>query len=226
MSEAANSAPVVILISALALLLTRAPVCRAQGQAPGRAEVISQLRKGNNQKALSLATEALKSAPRDCSLLSLQGIALTGLGEPQPALQSFQRSLTTCPAYLPALEGAAQLEYPQHGSEAVPLLNRILVVQLENPTANAILATELRTQGRCGDELSHYQFTRPLFPSHPDLLQGYGACLAGTGDLTSALATYQQLLASNPNETIRYDVALLQWKTHANDDALATLVPS
>ncbi len=99
-------------------------------------------------------------------------------------------------------------------------------MQLENPTANAILATELRTQGRCGDELSHYQFTRPLFPSHPDLLQGYGACLAGTGDLTSALATYQQLLASNPNETIRYDVALLQWKTHANDDALATLVPS
>lgn len=213
------------LVPALSFLSTGAPPAGAQASTPGRADIIRFLRKGENQEALLLTQAALKTAPHDCSLLSLEGIAFTGLSQPQPALQSFQKALDSCPAYLPALEGAAQIEYAQHGSEAVPLIERILVVQPENPTANAMLATALRAQGRCGDALSHYTASKPLFPSRPDLLQGYGTCLANTGNLDGALAIYQQLLASSPNGTIRYDVALLQWKAHANDAALANLAP-
>ena len=88
-----------------------------------------------------------------------------------------------------------------------------------------MLATLLRTQGNCSEALSHYDASKPLWPGRPDLLQGYGSCLATTGDLSSALAIYVQLLASSPRDDIRYDVALLQWKTHASDDALATLAP-
>lgn len=213
------------LLVAVALLSAGTPPGRAQGNAPGRAEVVSQLQRGKNQEALSLAAEALKSAPHDCSLLSLQGIAHTALQQPQPALQSFRQALTYCPAYLPALEGAAQIEYAQKGPETIPLLERILKLQPENPTANAMLATALHNQRKCQDALRHYDLSKALFPSRPDLEQGYGTCLADTGDLNAALAHYQQLLASHPNDTIRYDVALLQWKTHANDDALATLAP-
>ena len=88
-----------------------------------------------------------------------------------------------------------------------------------------MFATSLRAQGKGSDALSHYQASSALFPSRPDLLQGYGACLADTDDLNNALTVYQQLLISNPDQTIRYDTALLQWKTNAKDDALATLAP-
>lgn len=195
----------------------------AQGKLPGRAEIVQQLQRGDNQSAVSLAQEALKAAPRDCALLSLEAIAQTGLHQQETALASFLKALSFCPAYLPALEGAAQIKYAQKSPEAEPLLRRILTITPENPTANAMLATTLRAQSNCPDALSHYESSKPLFPARPDLLEAYGACLADTGDLKSALTQYLELLASNPNDTIRYDVALLQWKTHSNDDALATL---
>lgn len=198
---------------------------QAQAAAPSRAEIIQQLQRGENQAALSLARRALERAPRDCSLLSLEGIALTGLQQPQQALGSFREALTYCPKYLPALEGAAQIEFAQNGADTGALLDRILAVQPGNPTANAMLATTLRAQGKCAEALPHYVASEALFSSRPDLVESYGGCLADTGNFTSALASYRQLLASHPNDTIRYDFALLQWKTHANEDALATLTP-
>ena len=155
----------------------------------------------------------------------MQGVAFTGLQKTQDALKSFREALTHCPEYLPALEGAAQIEFAQKGTDTVALLDRILALRAEDPTANAMLATVLRAQGRCPEALDHYVASEALFPSRPDLLESYGGCLADTGSLTSALASYKQLLASHPNDTVRYDVALLQWKTHANDDALETLTP-
>ena len=168
---------------------------------------------------------ALKHAPQDCSLLALKGVTLTALKDTPSALASFRQALTLCPKYLPALEGAVQIEYTPDSAEAVPLLERILAIQPENPTANAMLATTLRGQGKCADALKYFNASQALFPSRPDLQQHYGACLADTGDLAAALAVYGQLLASRPNDFIRYNVALLQWKTHANPDALNTLTP-
>lgn len=189
------------------------------------AEIVAQLRARNNQEASLLATRALKAHPGDCKLLSLNAVALTGLSKTNEALNFFKKALTKCPAYLPALEGAAQIEYAQESPEAVPLLNRVLAVQPGNATAHAMLATTLRAKGNCEDALSHFAATKALFPTRPDLLQGYGYCLVQTGDLKVALAQYLDLLESHPNDKVRYNVALLQWKTHAADDALATLAP-
>ena len=167
----------------------------------------------------------LKQTPQDCSLLSLQGVAFSALLDPQRALHSFERALTLCPKYLPALEGAAQIDFAQHRPEAISLLKRILAAQADNPTANAMLATRLREEGQCKEAISYYVASLNLYPGRPDLLQGYAGCMAKSGDLTSALALYQKLLVSDPNDSIRYDVALLQWRTHAPADALATLDP-
>ncbi len=212
-------------VALIPIICASAAVSLAQGKPVGRAEVIQQLQNGNNQAALSFAEEALKAAPRDCALLSLSAIAQTGLHQQERALASFQKALTFCPAYLPALEGVAQIRYAQGSTEAAPLLRRILALKPEDPTANAMLATTLRKEGSCADALGHFEASKPLFPSRPDLVEAYATCLADIGDLPSALAQYLHLLASNPNDTIRYNVALLQWKTHANDDALASLAP-
>jgi len=213
------------ILSVLSILWIGLAVSPAQGDSADRAAVVGELRKGNPQGALLLAKEALRSAPRDCSLLALEALAYTGLLQTQPALESFRKALTFCPTYLPALEGAAQIEYAQRSPGAIPLLHRILAVRPEDPTANAMLATTLRTDGRCPDAIGHYERSQALFATRPDLLQGYGSCLAQTGDYNAAIVPYRQLLASHPTDSIRYDVALLQWKTHANDDALATLAP-
>ena len=214
-----------LALLSLSLFHATALLASAQGAPVGRAEIVQQLHQGNNQAALALAKDALKASPRDCALLSLQAIALTGLHEAQPALGSFLKALTYCPAYLPALEGAAQIEYAQASPDAAQLLERILVLKPADPTANAMLASLRRKERRCPEALSHYEAGKALFPTRPDLVEGYGSCLAEGGDYKSALPLYVQLLASNPNDSIRYDVALLQWKTHDNDAAIATLAP-
>ena len=218
---------VALFSSLLALLCLPgfAAFLHAQAPPPARAEIIQDLKSGNAQGALARAQTALQQTPHDCTLLSLEAIAFSALSETTQALSSFHSALTSCPDYLPALEGAAQIEFTHHQAEAVPLLHRILVAQPQNVTAHAMLATALRGQGRCSESLSHYSASQPLFTSRPDLEQGYAACLADIGDLNAALPLYQHLLASNPNDTIRYDVALLQWKTHSPADALATLDP-
>ncbi len=197
----------------------------AQTVAPNRTDVIEALRRGDNQSALTLAAAALIQTPRDCSLLSLKAVAYNGQAEPEKALSSFQEALSICPKYLPALEGAAQIEFAQHRPETIPLLERVLVEQPENSTANAMLATMLRSHQRCKEALPFYAASKALFSLRPDLLQGYAGCLVTTGDLASGLALYKRLLESRPDDTIRYDVALLQWKTHAPVDALGTLDP-
>ena len=187
--------------------------------------MIGELKSGNYEEALALAADALRLRPRDCELLSLKAVALTGVGDAEAALKSFQQALNSCPAYLPALEGAAQIDYARRSPEAVPLLTRALTVQPGNLTAHAMLASALESQGKCADALVHFEASKPLFPSRPDLLQAYGSCLAKIGDVKAALDQYLLLLATNPDDNIRYDVALLQWKTHADADALHTLAP-
>ena len=211
-----------LLFSTLCLHLA---IAAAQSAPAIRPEIIRQLQLGDNVAALSLAQEALRATPHDCILLSLQAVAETGLQHQEAALASFQKALSFCPAYLPALEGAAQIEYARQRPDASPLLLRILAVQPENVTAHAMLASSLRAQQDCSHALPHFEASKALFPSRPDLLEGYGSCLAEAGDLSSALQAYQQLLATNPNDLIRYDVALLQWKAQADDDALTTLAP-
>lgn len=206
-------------------IVVMAGTSSAQTASSVRNEVIRALRTGDNQAALLLAQEGLKTAPRDCTILSLRAIALLNLEQPENALESFQQALSNCPGYLPALEGAAQIVYADKKSEARPLLGRILAVQPDNVIAHAMLATILRSEDDCAGALPHFALSSSLFTSRPDLLLSYGACLAYTGDLASALVRYQELLIAKPDDTIRYDVALLQWKTKANDDALTTLAP-
>ena len=196
-----------------------------QSIASARASIVAKLHEGDDAAALSLAEAALRSAPRDCALLSLQGIAHAGLRQPKYALQSFQLALTYCPKYLPALEGAAQIEVALGSMNAVPLLERVLAINPANVLAHSTLANLLRSEGKCEQALVHYEASRQLFAAHPELHQGYGTCLAGTGDLQAALVQYRELLTSEPNDRIRYDVALLEWRTHATNDALATITP-
>lgn len=197
----------------------------AQQQSSDAAQIISSLRQGDNAQALSMADRALNAHPGDCRLLSLKGMALSGMNEPAKSLSAFERALTRCPDYLSALEGAAQIEYAQHDIAAIPMLKRILKIKPENVTAEAMLASIYRGRGDCTDALSHFEASKPLFSSRPELLRGYGSCLAQAGKYNAALPIYQELLEGHSSDSIRYDVAFLQWKMGSASEALATLAP-
>ncbi|MDQ2842909.1 MAG: hypothetical protein M3Y72_18100 [Acidobacteriota bacterium] len=217
--------PLRLSLVLLAITSIAASAPSAQSMTRSQRDVEEALHRGANQEAVTLAQHGLKVAPRDCALLSLEAIAQAGLKDLHAALQSFQKALSFCPTYLPALKGAAQIESARANPDAVLLLERILTLQPQDAGVQALLATALRAQDRCADALVHYQAAKALYSSRPDLVEGNASCVARTGDMKSALALYLQLLATDPSNAVRYDVALLQWKTQAPDDALATLAP-
>ncbi len=218
---------------AVALLLGFLPAAaagQAAGQAVGSAgggdePIIAALRRGSNQEALEATRSALLRRPGDCRLLSLQGLAYTGLGQAEAALASFREALGRCPAYLPALEGAAQIEYGRHDPAAVGTLGRILAAEPENVPAHAMLASTLAEAGKCTESLSHFVAARAAFPSRPEFQQRYAACLAETGDSRAALGQYKELAARQPTDASVYNVAVLEWKLRELDQAMATLAP-
>lgn len=207
------------------LLLGLVLAARAQQPDPAVSEIVSQLREGNMQQALELANTSLTSHPENCQVLSLQAVAFAGLHQQDSALHSFQRALTKCPGYLPALEGAAQIDFSQHSAAAAPLLRRILAIQPDNIPAHAMLASALQEHGDCAASLPHFAASEPLFDSQPVLRQNYANCLAKTGDLANALQQYTALVANDPSDANHYNLAVLQWRNKNPQQALATLEP-
>lgn len=188
-------------------------------------EISAALRRGDNVQALFLAQRALQRQPGDCRVLSLQALAFLASSQTDAALQSFQRALKTCPDYLPALEGAAQIEVSRRSAAAVPLLTRALAVDPKNTTAHGMLASALQAENKCEQALPHFVASEALFVRNPGWQQGYAACLALTGDTEGALQQYRYLAATHPDPAYTLDIAMLEWQAHRPAEVLQTLEP-
>ncbi|ACO32300.1 TPR domain protein [Acidobacterium capsulatum ATCC 51196] len=199
---------------------------RAQSAEQGTQQVVQFLQQHEYRQSLSQADQLLTTAPRDCRLLSLRGMALTGLQKSVEAEQSFKQALRNCPNDLLALEGAAQIAYAQRQrQDAVLLLQRILRINPENMTANAMLASIYRSSGKCEKALPYFAASAQMFPQRPQYQQAYAYCLADTAHYAQAAANYEQVLSRHPGKTARFNLALVQWKLHKESLALATLRP-
>src|ERR1700751_5320316 len=109
------------------------------GQSSGAAsdDAVTLLRKGDFTAALSLADQALKQNPHDCRMLTVRGLALKNSGKPTEAQQAFGTAASSCPKFLPALEGLAELQYAQHSPQAAATLEKMLLLQPDNQTTHA-----------------------------------------------------------------------------------------
>jgi cytochrome c-type biogenesis protein CcmH/NrfG len=67
---------------------------------------------------------ALLKFPQSAQLWTLHGIAYSGAEREKEALASFRNTRKISPDYLPALEGAAQLEYRAASGAAIPTRDR------------------------------------------------------------------------------------------------------
>jgi tetratricopeptide (TPR) repeat protein len=208
----------------LPILLIAIAVGQTATDSVGR--ITSALRNNDSDQALQLLDPALREQPNNPQLWTLQGLAYSGKGDQKAALASFQRALKVSPNYLPALEGASQLEYNAGSAEAVPLLQRVLRLQPNDPTTHAMLAVLAYKKGDCAGAVQHFAQSGSLMDSQPGALQEYGACLMKLKETEKAISVFQRILSSQPDDPrARRGLAAVELTAGRPQDALTTLQP-
>lgn len=188
--------------------------------------ITSALQGRDFQRALELLRPALEKSPRNPQLWVLQGLAYSGVGNSKSALASYKQATTILPDYLPALEGAAQIEYEAGSADAVPLLRHILKLRPDDTTSHAMLAVMAEKKSDCATAVENYAASGALLHSQPEALQGYGMCLLKLNETDKAILVFQQLVDAAPeNPRWRRGLAAVQLASAKPQDAIATLQP-
>jgi tetratricopeptide (TPR) repeat protein len=194
---------------------------------PNSVELVSAALRANDfDKAVSLTRSALQHAPNNPQLWTLQGIAFSSKGDNQQALAAFQRALKISPDNIAALAGAAQIHYQAGSQGAVPLLNHLLQLRPDDPTASAMLAVLEFRNGNCAASANHFQKAGALVDSQLDALHAYATCLVRLKRLDDAIATFEKAVALRSNDPQELRVlASIQLLAHKPQAAAATLRP-
>lgn len=184
------------------------------------------LQSGEFDRALALLRPALQQSPANPQLWMLQGLAESGKGDRKSALASYQAALKFSPEYLPALEGAAQLQYEAGSPAAASLLERILRLRPGDLTSNAMLAVLDYKRGDCAGAVQHFSQSEPALASQPGALQEYGFCLWKVKQTDKALQIFQRLMEDHPDDArARRALAAVQLSADQPQKAFATLQP-
>jgi tetratricopeptide (TPR) repeat protein len=188
--------------------------------------ITSALRTGQFDQALQLLQPELQLNPQSAQLWTLRGIALSGKGDKKGALGAFRHALGISANYLPALEGAAQIEYEDDGKDAAALLQHVLELRPNDATSHAMLAVLAYRRGDCATAVRHFEQSGPLADSQTGTLLGYGDCLVKLKELDKAVSVFSRALAqSSADAKVRYRLASVQMMARRPKDAIATLQP-
>ena len=191
------------------------------------ADIAAALQAREFSKALALLRLALQQAPGDPRLWAMQGAAYAGSGSTKEALSSFRKALKISPDYLPALRGAAQIEYDDASAEGIPLLQRILRQHPEDSTGHGMLAVLEYQQGKCEDAVVHFEKAQAVLESRTSAQHAYATCLVKIQRYAEAVKILDRVVNQDPaNEHERQLLAAVQLIAHQPTEALATLQPN
>ena len=186
--------------------------------------ITSALSRGEFDKALQVIEPALQGTPKNPQLWMLQGLAYSGKGDRKAALASYQKAIKIAPDYLPALEGAAQVEYDAGSPSAIPLLQHVLRLRPNDSTSHAMLAVLAYKKHDCATAVQHFAQSGSLLNSQPGALQEYGACLMELRQTDKAIPVFQQILVAHPDDPrARRSLAAVQLAAEQPEAALVTL---
>lgn len=189
-------------------------------------EIVSDLQAGKYSEARILLDRALKQSPRDARLLTLNGLALVQSGERTEALRSFNRALESSPNYVPALEGAAQIEYETGSPRAAALLKRLVKIRPGDQTSHALLAAIAFKHGDCETVRIEFPLGHPGASSEAAALHEYGSCLVQRKRPQEAVPVFQRICELKPHDPAAiYDLAAVQFLAARFNDVIATLNP-
>lgn len=216
--------PICLLLAALCFLFP--PVAWTQASADPTQAIASALNDQQFDRALQLLQPALQQFPGNAELWAMQGVAYAGEGNKKEALAAFRKSLRLSPDYLPALQGAAQIEYEAGSPSAISLIERVLRQRPGDRTGHGMLAVLEYQQGNCAAALPHFEKAGELFDSQVSALHAYGICLVRLKQLDRAAAVFQRAVALQPGDAQECRLlASIQLMAHKPQDALSTLSP-
>jgi tetratricopeptide (TPR) repeat protein len=188
--------------------------------------IYSALQGGNFKQALNLIRLALAHFPNESQLWAMQGVAYAGEKNQSAALASFRHAIKLSPDYLPALQGAAQIEYDKGKPEAIPLIKHILQLKPGDPTSYGMLALLEYQQKDCKAAVEDFEKTGTLFDAQPAALHANAICLVRLKRFDQAALIFERTLALNPDdERERQLLAAVQVMADKPADALITLAP-
>jgi tetratricopeptide (TPR) repeat protein len=198
----------------------------AQSSDDAMSQIALALRNQDFQKALELIRPALQAFPRNSQLWTMQGAGYAGEGHTKEALASFRNALKISPDYLPALEGAIQIEYEAGDPAAIPLLKRVLQLRPTDATSHGMLAVLEYQQGDYAAAAVHFEKVGSLFDSKPSALHAYAICLVKLNQPDKAAKIFQRALILDPSDRQeRRVLASVQLMAHQPQEALAALEP-
>lgn len=209
----------------MACLLT-ALCAVAQGPQPTFQSTVEALKARNYSAALQMASTLVQAHPRDPRAWTLQGTALQDLGRTDKSLGAFQRALEIQPDFLPALEGAAQLEYSTSDPNGTALLERLVHVDPGNQTAHAMLAALAFKRKDFATAATHFERSPEAIASNQSALVEFGLCLIHLRRFQDAVPVFQRLLAARPDDWhSRYNLGLAQFLADQKSESILTLRP-
>jgi tetratricopeptide (TPR) repeat protein len=209
-----------------AIFLGVATLVLAQADREVTASVASAVAAKDFDKALEQLQPALKQFPDDAKLWTLEALALAGKGQTNQALAAYEKALKISPEFVPALEGAAQIEYKAGDQTAVPLLKHLVRLRPNDPTSHAMLAVLAEKRGDCPQAVEEYGLSGVLLDSQAALRTGYAACLLELKRTDEAIALLQKSVDANAADPeARYRLAEAQLVAERPDAALETLAP-
>ena len=213
-------------LSCISLLVLLFRVGPAQTGQDRTAPIISALQEHRYDEALRLLRPALSASPDDSQLWTMQGVAYNGQGDKKEALNSFRHALKISPDNIPALQGAAQINYDAGDPAGIPLLEHLLKLSPNDLTSHGMLAVLEYQQGECSAAVVHFERAAQLFASQLPALHAYGTCLVKLNRLDQAADAFSKSLALNPDDRHeRQILASVQLMAHQPQQAIATLDP-
>ncbi|HXG33840.1 MAG TPA: tetratricopeptide repeat protein [Bryobacteraceae bacterium] len=195
-------------------------------QVGGVEAVLRALERKQFQEALRLLAPLVRSAPENPRLRTLEGMALNGLGRSGEALGCFREALRSAPEYLPALLGAAELEFRLRDPAAEARLNAVLRQQPANPTAHAMLGVLAYEKNDCATAVRHFDAAAMALEDNALALWQYGHCLMQLRRPEGAAAVFERLRALRPQDRAAvYNLALALYESGRAREAVAVLEP-
>ena len=210
------------------LLCAALLACIAPAQTPRATTdaIAAALQAHEFDKALELVGPALRQSAQNPELWAMQGTAYAGKGRIKEALASFHSALKISPDYLPALQGAAQIEFQISSPAAIPLLKHLLRLRPSDPTSHGMLAILEYQLGNCSDAVPHFAEAGALFDSKIEALHAYATCLVKLKRYGEAAAVFKKAVSLQPDDRReRQLLASIELMDHKPQDAIASLTP-
>lgn len=182
------------------------------------------LRAGEFERALGVVDSQLKAEPGNARLLTMRGIALGQLGRETDALNAYRKALAHSPDYLPALEGAAQIEYKTGSADAVVHLSRLIKLNARDETAHAMRGALAARAGRCEQAVEDFASAPDELGKQPEAQRQYGTCLFRLRRWGDAEKAFGVLLQADPRDRrAAYGLASAQMQAGKFEEAVKTL---